>query len=330
MRVLVTGGAGYVGGFTARHLRASGHEVTVIDDLSMGHAPAAPPGTLTVCDIADRDQVGALLRDRRIEAVLHFAAFSSVANSVREPMAYWRNNVAGTLALLEAMQARSVERIVFSSTASVYGETAEMPLPETAALAPESPYATTKLSAERMLADFARAYGLRHVILRYFNAAGASADGAHGEHHDPETHLIPILLQTQLGLRPRLTVYGDDFPTPDGTCVRDYVHVQDLAEAHASALDWTAHAPAGAGEAMNLGSGTGHSVLEVVRAAERVTGKRVDFERGPRRPGDTARLVASAAKAGRVLGWRPRADLDEIVATAWKWHQSHPRGYTRE
>jgi len=330
MRVLVTGGAGYVGGFAARHLQASGHDVTVVDDLSMGHAAAAPPGSLTVCGIAEREKIGALLRDRRIEAVLHFAAFSSVANSVREPAAYWANNVAGTLALLEAMQEHRVGQIVFSSTASVYGETAEMPLPETAALAPESPYSTTKLAAERMLADFSRANGLRHVILRYFNAAGASADGEHGEHHDPETHLIPILLQTLLGLRPRLTVHGDDFATPDGTCIRDYVHVEDLAQAHASALDWTARATTGAGVAMNLGSGTGHSVLEVVRAAERVTGKRVDFERGPRRPGDTARLVASAAKAGRELGWRPRANLDEIVASAWAWHQRHPRGYTRE
>jgi UDP-glucose 4-epimerase len=330
MRVLVTGGAGYVGGFTTRHLMASGHDVSVLDDLSVGHAEALPPGVLTVGNIADRDAVAALLRAKRIEAVLHFAAFSSVADSVREPDAYWRNNVGGTLALLETMRAGGVERIVFSSSASVYGETTEMPLPESAALAPESPYATTKFAVERMLGDFARAYGLRHVALRYFNAAGASADGSHGEHHDPETHLVPILLQKQMGVRERVTVFGDDFPTPDGTCVRDYVHVEDLADAHARALDWTASAAAGQGVALNLGTGTGHSVLEVIRAAERATGKKLEYERGPRRPGDTARLVASAAKAGSVLGWRPRADLDQILSSAWAWHRSHPRGYTRE
>ena len=328
MRVLVTGGAGYVGGFTARHLAASGHQVTVIDDLSAGHGPAAPPGSLIVCDVAERARVAALIAEKRIEAVLHFAAFTSVANSVRKPDEYWRNNVAGTLALLEAMREGGAERIVFSSTAAVFGETTEMPLSESAALAPESPYATTKLAVERMLGDFARAYGLRHVSLRYFNASGASANGAHGEHHDPETHLVPILLQVLLGQRERVTVYGDDFATPDGTCIRDYVHVDDLADAHTRALDWTARAAPGGGEAINLGTGTGHSVLEVIRACERVTGKRLAFEIGARRPGDTARLVAGLERAERVLGWRPRAGLDEILASAWAWHQSHPRGYT--
>jgi UDP-glucose 4-epimerase len=328
MRVLVTGGAGYVGGFTARHLAASGHQVTVIDDLSAGHRQAAPRDSLVVCGIADRDRVSALIRERAIEAVLHFAAFTSVAESVRRPDAYWRNNVAGTLALLEAMREGGAERIVFSSTAAVFGETTEMPLSESAALAPESPYATTKLAVERMLADFARAYGMRHVSLRYFNASGARADGAHGEHHDPETHLVPILLQVLLGQRERVTVYGNDFATPDGTCIRDYVHVDDLADAHARALDWTARAAPGAGEAINLGTGTGHSVLEVIRACERVTGMRLAYEIGARRPGDTARLVAGLARAERVLGWRPRAGLDEILASAWAWHRSHPRGYT--
>jgi len=330
MRVLVTGGAGYVGSFTARHLLAAGHDVAVLDDLSSGHAAAVPADALTACGIADRQRVAALLRERRIEAVLHFAAFSSVADSVRKPEAYWQNNVAGTLALLEAMRACGVERIVFSSSASVYGETAESPLSEAAVLAPESPYAATKFVVERIFADLARAHGLRHVSLRYFNAAGASADGAHGEHHDPETHLIPILLQALQGLRERVTVYGDDFATPDGTCIRDYVHVDDLADAHGRALEWTARAGAGAGEAINLGTGTGHSVLEVIREAERVTGKRLDFTRGARRPGDTARLVASLSKAERVLGWRPRAGLEQILASAWDWHRSHPRGYTGE
>lgn len=330
MRVLVTGGAGYVGGFTARHLAASGHEVTVVDDLSAGHAPAAPPGSLVVCNIAERARVAALLRERRIEAVLHFAAFLSVGDSERVPDAYWRNNVAGSLALLEAMREAAVERLVFSSTAGVYGETAEMPLAEDAAQAPKSTYASTKAAVERMILDFARAFGLRNVRLRYFNAAGAKADGTHGEHHEPETHLVPIVLQKLLGLRAKLTIFGDDFPTPDGTCIRDYVHVDDLADAHARALDWTARAPAGAGEAVNLGTGTGHSVLEVIRAAERVTGKAVEFERGPRRAGDPPSLIASTEKAARLFGWRPRATLDDILASAWAWHRKNPRGYTEK
>jgi UDP-glucose 4-epimerase len=327
MRLLVTGGAGYVGGFTARHLAASGHEVTVVDDLSAGHAAAVPPGSLVVCDVADRARVTALLRERRIEAVLHFAAFLSVGDSERMPDAYWRNNVGGTLALLESMRAAGVERFVFSSTAGVYGETAEMPLSEESAQAPKSTYAATKAAVERMLEDFGRAFGLRNARLRYFNAAGASADGAHGEHHDPETHLVPIVLHKVLGLRDRLVVFGDDFPTPDGTCIRDYVHVDDLADAHARALDWTARATPGEGIAVNLGTGAGNSVLEVIRAAERVTGQRIEFERGPRRAGDPPSLVAGIEKAGRLLGWRPRRDLGEILATAWAWHRTHPRGY---
>ena len=330
MRVLVTGGAGYVGGFTARHLAASGHEVSVLDDLCAGHAPAAPPGSLVVCDIADRARVTALLRERRIEAVLHFAAFLSVGDSERMPDAYWRNNVAGSLSLLTAMREAGVERVVFSSSAGVYGESAQMPLREDAPQAPKSTYASTKAVVERMIEDFARGFGLRNVRLRYFNAAGASADGAHGEHHDPETHLVPIILHKLLGLRAKLTVFGDDFPTPDGTCIRDYVHVEDLADAHARALDWTARAPAGAGEAVNLGTGTGHSVLEVIRAAERVAGRKVEFERGPRRAGDPPSLIASTEKAARVLGWRPRASLEDILSSAWAWHRTNPRGYTEQ
>ena len=327
MRLLVTGGAGYVGGFTARHLAASGHEVTVVDDLSAGHAPSAPMGSLVVCNIADRARIAALLRERRIEAVLHFAAFLSVGDSERMPDAYWRNNVGGTLALLESMREAGVERLVFSSTAGVYGETAEMPLREESAQAPKSTYAATKAAVERMLEDFGRGFGLRNARLRYFNAAGASADGTHGEHHDPETHLVPIVLQRILGLRERLVVFGDDFPTPDGTCIRDYVHVDDLADAHARALDWTVRAAPGEGVAVNLGTSTGHSVREVIRAAERVAGRKVEFERGPRRAGDPPSLVASIAKAERLLGWRPRRTLDDILASAWAWHRAHPRGY---
>jgi UDP-glucose 4-epimerase len=331
LRLLVTGGAGYVGGFTARRLVAAGHEVAVIDDLSKGHAPAAPAGSLTVCDVADRARVAALMRAQRTEAVLHFAASASVPESVREPEMYRRNNVLGTAALLEAMRDAAVERLVFSSTCAVYGSSGAAALGEDAPLAPESPYAETKLAAERCIAEHASRFGLRHAILRYFNAAGASADGAHGEHHDPESHLIPIALQTVLGARSGLVVYGGDFPTPDGSCVRDYVHVDDLADAHASALAWAATAAPGAGLVLNLGSGVGSSVLDVIHAVERVTGKKVPHTIGPPRDGDPARLVARADAARRALGWQPRSSrLETIVATAWEWHRRHPDGYRGE
>jgi len=331
LRVLVTGGAGYVGGFTARRLAAAGHRVAVIDDLSKGHAPAAPKGSLVVCDIADRARVAELMRAQRTEAVLHFAASASVPESVREPEKYRRNNVLGTSALLDAMRDAGVERLVFSSTCAVYGSSSAPALTEDLPLAPESPYAETKLEAERLIAEHARRFGLRHAILRYFNAAGASADGTHGEHHDPESHLIPIVLQTLLGLRTGMTVYGSDFPTPDGTCIRDYVHVDDLADAHARALDWAAAAAPGAGLVLNLGSGVGSSVLEVIHAAERVTGKRVPHTLGPRRDGDPPRLVARADAARRALGWQPRSSgLETIVGTAWEWHRRHPDGYGSE
>jgi UDP-glucose 4-epimerase len=328
VRVLVTGGAGYVGGFTARHLIAAGHEVVVLDDLSLGHRDAVPDGVLHVGRIDDAGLVPRLLRERRIEAVLHFAASAYVGVSVREPRAYYRNNVAGSLALLEAMLDAGVARVVFSSTCSAYGESAEQPLRESARSEPTNPYAFSKLVVERMLADFGRAYGLRHVSLRYFNAAGASADGTHGEDHRPETHLVPVVLQTALGRREKVEIYGDDYPTPDGTCIRDYVHVEDLARVHARALDWTGTGADGSGEIFNVGTGTGSSVREVIQTAERVTGRRVPVEVRPRRAGDPPVLVASAEKTRRVLGWEPRhPSLEEIVATAWAWHRSHPNGY---
>jgi UDP-glucose 4-epimerase len=330
LRVLVTGGAGYVGGFTARHLAARGHEVTVLDDLSLGHAAAAPPGSLVVGDVGDAALVESLLRERRVEAVLHFAASSSVPESVREPEKYWRNNVQATQTLLDAMQRAAAHSLVFSSTCAVYGETADGALAEDSPLAPAVPYASTKLEAERRIADCARTAGLRFANLRYFNAAGATPDGAHGEHHEPEGHLVPIALQTALGQRERLIVYGSDYPTPDGTCIRDYVGVEDLADAHARALAWAQASPAGLGLTLNLGSGRGCSVLEVIGAVERVTGAKLPVTRGPRRPGDTAKLVARADAAHAALGWRPKSDLDAIVASAWQWHRTHPHGYTDE
>jgi UDP-glucose-4-epimerase GalE len=260
---------------------------------------------------------------------MHFAALALLGESVAEPARYWHTTVAGTLALLEAMLACDVRRLVFSSTCAVYAATARMPLTEDEPLAPESPYATTKYAVERMLADLSRAEGLQYVALRYFNAAGAEPDGSHGEDHDPEAHLIPLALRTALGLREPLSLFGTDYPTRDGTCVRDYVHVEDLAAAHLAAV-LALPGPGGPPfrAAYNLGTGTGSSNLEVIRAVERVTGRPVPFRPAPRRPGDAPCLVASAAAAERALGWKPRyRALDEIIATAWAWHRSHPRGY---
>jgi UDP-glucose 4-epimerase len=329
MRILVTGGAGYVGGFAARHLVEAGHEVAILDDLSEGHRDAAPADRLVVGDAGDRALASRLLREHRVEAVMHFAASAYVGESVTDPAKYWRNNVANTLALLEAMRECEVRRIVFSSTCATYGERAEMPLTEETPQDPGSPYAFTKLAIERMIRDFARAYGLGHVLLRYFNASGAQADGEHGEDHRPETHLIPILLQAVLGQRERVDVYGDDYPTPDGTCIRDYVHVEDLAQAHELAVRGCPEPGASPdGLVFNIGPGTGHSVLEVIQPVERVSGKKVPYRVVARRPGDAPRLVASSERLRSELGWRPEYEaLDAIVRTAWAWHSSHPRGY---
>jgi UDP-glucose 4-epimerase len=329
MRILVTGGAGYVGGFAARHLIAAGHEVVVLDDLSKGHRSAVPAEHLAVGDVGDRERVAGLLGEQRIEAVMHFAASACVGESVADPAAYWRNNLANSLALLEAMREAGVGKIVFSSTCSIYGEAAEMPLREDMPADPGNPYAFTKHAIERMIGDFARAYGLGHVLLRYFNAAGADPDGSHGEDHAPETHLIPIVLEVALGQRECVGVFGADYPTPDGTCVRDYVHVHDLARAHELAVracPEPGREPAG--RLYNVGTGSGHSVLEVIGAAERVTGRKIPHRVVERRAGDPPRLVASCERLTGELGWRPRlASLDDVVGSAWAWHRSHPQGY---
>jgi UDP-glucose 4-epimerase len=327
-RILVTGGAGYVGSVSAAALLAAGHAVVVLDDLTTGHRAAVPRGArLHVGTYADEAIVTTLLRDERIDAILHCAARSLVAESVRDPSRYYRDNVAGGVGLLEAARAAGVERIVFSSTAAVYGVPAATPIPEDAALDPINPYGESKRTFEAALGWYGRAYGLRSVSLRYFNVAGATTDL--GEDHDPETHLIPNVLLAAEG-RTSLMLYGDDYPTPDGTCIRDYIHVEDLADAHLRAIDATARDDERTAEplVLNLGNGDGFSVREVIAAAESVVGAPIPFTVGPRRAGDPPVLVARSTRAAEVLGWRPaRPTLESMVGSAWAWRQAHPGGY---
>jgi UDP-glucose 4-epimerase len=321
MRVAVTGGAGYIGSVVAETLTARGHDVLVIDDLSKGHADAVrDPARLVVLDIAASGAVAAALRDFGADAVVHMAAASLVGESVTAPSKYYRANVTAGLSLLDAMLDAGVHRLVFSSTAAVYGEPAKQPIEESDALEPTNPYGDTKLAFERALSWYGRAHGLASTSLRYFNAAGATEDS--GERHTPETHLIPLVLEAAAGRRPSVTVFGDDYPTPDGTCIRDYVHVADIAEAHLQALD--ALEP-GVHSVYNLGcGGQGYSVREVIDTAARVTGRTIAVTIADRRPGDPAVLVASAARAAERLGWRPRRQsLDGIIASAWGWMVRH-------
>lgn len=318
MKVLVCGGAGYVGAHACKRLAEEGHEVVVLDNLSTGHREAVCWGALERADLRDATIVRDVLDRQRPDAVLHFAARSQVAESVREPYAYYRNNVTGSLNLLEAMHAVGVECLVFSSSAAVYGRPQRDFLDESHPEHPINPYGRTKLHVERMLGDAAEAYGLRSVSLRYFNAAGADPQGRIGESHEPETHLIPNVLDAVRSGR-ALTVFGDDYATPDGTCIRDYVHVDDLAGAHVAALDYLRGRPGA--HRFNLGSETGYSVMQVLDAARRVTGREVPFEVGPRRPGDPERLVASSNSARQELGWKPSGSgIERIVETAWAWH----------
>jgi UDP-glucose 4-epimerase len=320
MKILVCGGAGYIGSHMVRHLRANGHEAVVFDNLSTGHRQAVGEASLVEGDLLDPAALATLFAAHRFDAVMHFCARSLVGESVQQPYAYYRNNVAGTLNLLQAMQAAGVERLVFSSTAAVFGNPQADLIDEDHPTAPINPYGASKLMVERMLADAATAYGLRSVALRYFNAAGADPAGTLGESHDPETHLIPNVLRAALGTGSSLKVFGDDYATRDGTCVRDYVHVNDLASAHLAALAFMgAHEGA---HVFNLGNGQGFSVLEVIEAARRVTGADIGFEVAPRRPGDPPVLVAASNRAREVLGWIPEfTDIGDIIATAWTWHR---------
>jgi UDP-glucose-4-epimerase GalE len=324
-RVLVTGGAGYIGSHACKALSQAGYHVVAYDNLVAGHREAVRYGDLVEGDIADVATVRRALRTHGISAVMHFAAFLDVGESVREPAKYYRNNVAGTLGVLEAMAAEQVRAFVFSSTCATYGEPDETPIVETHPQRPINSYGETKLAIERALPHFERAAGIRWAALRYFNAAGADPDGEIGEDHSPEIHLIPRAIEAATGGR-ALQVFGDDYKTPDGTCLRDYIHVSDLADAHVRALDAIGRGdPSGA---YNLGTGRPHSVREVIDSVERVTGRPVPRALAPRRPGDPAVLFAAPGKACSALGWTPRlADLDAIVGTAWAWHRTHPQGY---
>lgn len=321
MRVLICGGAGYIGAHMAKMLAVAGHEVTVFDNLSTGHRSAVRWGELVEGDLLDTVALQRLFAQRSFDSVMHFSAISQVGESVRHPYAYYRNNVIGSLNLLEAMQQADVDCLVFSSTAAVYGLPVSDVLDETHSTQPINPYGASKLMVERMLQDAAQAYGLRSVALRYFNAAGADPDGEIGESHTPETHLIPNVLQNALGRSDDLRVYGNDYTTRDGTCVRDYVHVVDLATAHLLALSHLDDHP-GAHQ-FNLGSGTGYTVMEIIEAARRVTCRPIDFKLAPRRLGDPPVLVADATRAAQFLGWRPRfVDVQSIIETAWRWHRA--------
>lgn len=323
--VLLAGGAGYIGSHAALALRAAGRDVVVLDNLQAGHRAAVCGAPLVVADIADQEVVRDTIRRHRVTSVMHFAALQSVGESVRSPAGYYAANVTKTLALLDVLVAEGVERLVFSSTAAVYGEPREAAITEEHPARPTNPYGETKLAVENLLPYYERAYGLRAVRLRYFNAAGAAPDGSIGEDHRPEEHLIPRALMAACG-GPPLVCFGTDYPTPDGTCLRDYVHVADLASAHVLAL---AALEAGASlRVCNLGSGRGYSVREVLTAVERVTGMPVPCSDGGRRPGDPAALHASSARAHAELGWEPKhSELDVIVETAWRWQRSHPAGY---
>jgi len=316
-KILVTGGAGYIGSITAHHLLERGFDVVVIDDLSRGHRENVAPERLHVLRLQATDAVAALLKG--VDAVVHFAAHSAVGESMREPELYFSNNVGGTVSLLEAMARNGVRRLVFSSTAAVYGNPEKQPIPEDARIAPVNPYGESKAVVEKFLRELDHYRGLRSVPLRYFNACGAEPDAGLGEAHNPETHLIPLLFRAVATGEP-IQIFGDDYATPDGTCIRDYIHVSDLAAAHVAALD---HLLAGgASAAFNVGTGTGQTVLEVLRAVEEVTGKSVPHKIAPRREGDPTELVADSTKLRKTLGWEPRhSSIEEIVRDAWAYYQ---------
>jgi len=325
MRILVTGGAGYVGSHASRLLERKGHDVWVYDNLNQGHREAVKSNRLLIGDLSDRERLTQIFVSLKIEAVMHFAALSLVGESMTQPAKYYQNNVVNTLHLFEAMRTADVSRIVFSSTTATYGVPNKLPITEEEPQKPINPYGFGKLAIEQVLKDFSQAYGWSIAALRYFNACGASAEGDLGEDHTPETHLIPLVLQVARGQRPTLTIFGDDYPTADGTCIRDYIHVDDLAWAHCLALEQLSpEQPI----LLNLGSGVGYSVTQIVNMCRDVTGQTIPTLVGPRRPGDPPELVADPSKAAHLLGWKPiQSDLRTIVESAWRWHSAHPQGY---
>lgn len=319
-RVLIVGGAGYIGSHANKLLNAAGYKTVVFDNLCAGHRRLARWGEFFKGDLGKPADLARCFKKYKISAVMHFAAFAAVGESVADPAKYYRNNVANTLNLLDAMRAAGVKHLIFSSSAATYGQPVKLPITEAHPQAPVNPYGRTKLMMEAAMADYGAAYGIRHIALRYFNAAGADPDGATGELHNPETHLIPLVLQAAAGRRKDIKVFGGNYKTPDGTCLRDYIHVTDLAQAHLLALKHLERG--GRGGAFNLGDGKGFSVLEVIKTAEKVTGRKIKVVMAARRAGDPAALVASSARIRRVLGWKPRyAALETIIRHAWEWER---------
>lgn len=327
MAVLVLGGAGYIGSHTVHELIDAGRDVVVIDNLVTGFVQAVHPrARFYQADIRDRGALDSILEQEEIEGVIHFAASSQVGESMVDPLKYWENNVSGTIVLLQAMVAHGIDKIVFSSTAATYGEPESVPIMESDRTEPTNCYGDTKLTMEKIMGWVGRAHGLRSVALRYFNAAGAHESGEIGEAHGPETHLIPLILQVPNGQRESITVFGSDYPTKDGTCIRDYIHVSDLAQAHIKAIDYLI--AGGHSDVFNLGSGQGFSVNEMIKVARHVSEHPIPVEIAPRRAGDPAQLIASSDKARQILRWKPLFDdVEAIVSSAWKWHKSHPHGY---
>lgn len=330
MSILVLGGAGYIGSHTALELVKAGNDVVIADSLVTGYRSAVPEkARFYQGDLRDLDFLDKLFQQEKIDAVIHFAAYSLVGESVTDPLKYYDNNLYGTKVLLEAMVKNKVDKIVFSSTAATYGEPENIPILESDRTCPTNPYGETKLAMEKMFKWTAEAHGLRYVSLRYFNACGADESGNIGEAHNPESHLIPLILQVPNGKRETISIYGTDYDTPDGTCIRDYIHVTDLAQAHILAVQYLNNG--GKSDIFNLGNGVGYSVREVIETARKVTGHPIPETETPRRAGDPARLVASSEKAKKILGWKPVHDsLDEIIASAWNWHKSHPNGYNEK
>lgn len=325
MKILITGGAGYVGSACLRYVASQGHEVMAYDNLVMGHRGAVDGHPLVEGDIADTELLTKTLKEFAPDAVMHFAAATYVGESVENPAYHYANNVGGTLSLLNAMRAAGVTRMLFSSTCATYGMTASEAMSEETPQDPFSPYARTKLAVEWMIRDFAHAYGMGFTLLRYFNASGGEPDGSHGEDHRPENHLIPLVLEVPLGKRDKIMVFGQDYPTADGTCIRDYVHIHDLASAHLLAIEATDETTA---EVFNIGTGNGNSVMEIIKACEKVTGQTIPYEVTERRPGDPPRLVAEPTKLKTQLGWEPQyTNIEDTIATAWAWHKKFPNGY---